>query len=94
MASADNQSLMAFTSEFPKYSDGDVIIMFTSNRVYQLHAHMLRSRSSFFNTLLHPSNAREIIGKASKKTPVRYRVEYVPDPGEDQSDAGTFKLMV
>ncbi|KAH0538193.1 hypothetical protein FGG08_005209 [Glutinoglossum americanum] len=87
--------LQFIRQEFPKYLDGDVIIIFTSNRVYQLHAHTLRCRSSFFAGLLHESNAREATGRGSKKTPVRYRVEYVLDHGEDidDFDLGTFKLM-
>ncbi|KAI9777043.1 MAG: hypothetical protein M1839_009094 [Geoglossum umbratile] len=84
------ESPSEFTSEFPNYADGDVLITFAAKGVYKLHAYTLRANSVVFNGLLNPNNIRSPTGKG-KKSNIRFRIEYVP-VGEDD-DIGEFRLL-
>ena len=66
----------ALVSEFPKYLDGDVIIVITSTKTYQLHASILRRNSPFFAQLLTEQAAAHLLPRAVRAgVTVRYRAE-------------------
>ena len=54
-------------SQFPKFRDGDVKIIITGARQYQLHKSILKNSSTLFHDLLADENTATLSKKAKKK---------------------------
>lgn len=54
-------------SRFPHFHDGDVKIIITGSRQYQLHSTILKGASSLFRKLLSEENTATLSSKAKKK---------------------------
>jgi hypothetical protein len=62
--------------DFPKYKDGDVSIVISSTRVYQLHSTILKRNSPYFERELQSPGAR-LTSKARQEGLAAYRFELV-----------------
>ena len=62
--------------DFPKYKDGDVSIVISSTRIYQLHSTILRRNSRYFERELDSPGAR-LTSKARQEGLAAYRFELV-----------------
>ncbi|KAI9664299.1 MAG: hypothetical protein M1829_005854 [Trizodia sp. TS-e1964] len=66
----------AHSSEFPRFTDGDVIVAFQNGNVYQLNSTVLRASSTAFKDLLHEKKGANLSNKAKKDGKViRYWLE-------------------
>jgi len=81
-------------NSFPHFEDGDVTILLSASRAYQLHARTLRMHSPYFARLLLEDRAAKLSPKA-KKEGVRtlYRIE-LRLPAEDEEGVGGLHLRV
>jgi hypothetical protein len=79
-------------SEFPNYGDGDVAIVVTPQKTYQLHSGVLRRYSHYFADVLAEEAAANLSTKAKKDgITIRYRLQLV----KTQFGAiGTFHRLV
>jgi hypothetical protein len=69
--------------QFPKYDDGDVSIVVSSTRIYQLHSSVLRRNSPYFEEALRNPGAR-LTSKARQEGLAAYRFELVTrGPGDN-----------
>ena len=63
-------------SRFPKFADGDVLIVLSSTRTYYLHSGVLRRNSTTFAKLLDESLAAVLSSKAKKEgVAIRFRLD-------------------
>lgn len=63
-------------SKFPKFADGDVIIILSGSRVYHLHAGVLRRNSTTFAKILDEDHAAVLSHKAKKEgITTRFRLD-------------------
>ena len=70
-------------SKFPKFHDGDVMIVLSGGRVYQLHANILRHSSELFARLLPEEHGVTLSSKAKREgMTIRYRLDWVSDGTE------------
>ena len=51
-------------SGFPNFKDGDVLVVLSPNRTYNLHATMLRHSSNFFAGLIREETGAKLSSKA------------------------------
>lgn len=71
----------AGVSEFPIFSDGDVKIVITGGRTYQLHSTILKNSSPVMRALLPVENSAKLTTKAIKRgVVIRYRLNVVAYP--------------
>lgn len=78
-------------SDFPKFADGDVVVVLTSGKAYQLHATVMRRNSTLFAEMLTENRAAQLLPKAKKEgVTVRYRMELSKTVGV----YGTFEMKV
>jgi hypothetical protein len=69
--------------QFPKYNDGDVSIVVSSTRIYQLHSSVLRRNSPYFEEALRNRGAR-LTSTARQEGLAAYRFELVTrGPGDN-----------
>jgi hypothetical protein len=81
-------------SQFPRFSDGDVQVVISSTKLYQLHSATLRRASPFFAYLLDSEPAAELCSPARKAgRSVRYRFE-LAKPVTPASGVGIFQRTV
>jgi hypothetical protein len=81
-------------SEFPRFSDGDVQVVISSTKIYQLHSATLRRASQFFAYLLDSEPPVNLCSPARKiGHTVRYRFELVRPVGPG-SGVGVFERRV
>ncbi|SMQ49419.1 unnamed protein product [Zymoseptoria tritici ST99CH_3D7] len=66
-------------NQFPTYSDGDVKVIISSGRHYQLHSNFLRNSSPVLRKLLRDENAADLSSKAIKKNAVRFQLTLTPN---------------
>ena len=65
-------------TEFPRFQDGDVTVVVSVSRTYQLHSSVLRRNSVFFDHLLRVQGPAELCPAAKKSgVTVVYRLELV-----------------
>jgi hypothetical protein len=84
----------ARASEFPKFSDGDVQVLISSTKTYQLHSATLRRASPFFTYLLDSEAPADLCSPARKAgRSVRYRFE-LARPVAPGSGVGVFQRTV
>jgi hypothetical protein len=76
--------------QFPKYDDGDVSIVVSSTRIYQLHSSVLRRNSPYFEKALEAPGAR-LTSKARQEGLAAYRFELV---SSGHGDNGYFVRQV
>ncbi|KAL9118902.1 MAG: hypothetical protein Q9187_004541 [Circinaria calcarea] len=70
-------------TKFPKFPDGDVMIVLSGGRVYRLHASILRHSSDLFACLLPEEHGATLSSKAKKDgATIRYRLDWVADDTE------------
>lgn len=68
--------MAAEESVFPKFVDGDVLIILSSSRTYYLHSGVLRRNSTTFAKLLDESHAAVLSSKAKKEgVTTRFRLD-------------------
>ena len=61
---------------FPKFADGDVLIILSSSRTYYLHAGVMRRNSTTFAKLLAESHGAVLSSKARKEgVTTRFRLD-------------------
>lgn len=76
----------ALENEFPRFNDGDVLVVLSQSRQYQLHSRTLRLHSAFFRRLLTEERATKLSSKARKEgVTATYRVELRLDNGIDET---------
>jgi len=81
-------------NRFPHFEDGDVLILLSASRTYQLHARTLRMHSPYFARLLLEERAAKLSPKAKKDgINTLYRIE-LKLPGEDEEGVGSLHLRV
>jgi hypothetical protein len=81
-------------SEFPRFSDGDVQVVISSTKIYQLHSATLRRASPFFANLLDSEPLVNLCSPARKiGHTVRYRFELARPVGPG-SGVGVFERRV
>ena len=66
---------MSNLDEFPKYPDGDVFLMVTAIKSYQLHSSVLRRNSSWFAAQIDEKEPPKLNVKARKEHSAAYRFE-------------------
>ena len=76
--------------EFPRYTDGDVSIVISPTRIYQLHSTVLKRNSPYFECELQEPGAR-LTSKARQEGLAAYRFELV---SADAQDIGYFVRKV
>ena len=81
---------LSTTDTFPKYGDGDVSIVISPTRIYQLHSTILKRNSPFFEHELQHPGAR-LTSKARHEGLASYRFELVV---QAQDDFGYFEPKV
>lgn len=82
------------TNQFPHFEDGEVTILLSASRTYQLHARTLRMHSPYFARLLISERAAKLSPRAKKEgIKTLYRIELKP-PAEDQEGVGQLHLRV
>jgi hypothetical protein len=80
------------SSEFPQYEDGDVAIIVTPLKTYQLHSGILRRYSHYFAEILAEEQAVNLTNKAKKDgVTTRYRLQLVKT---QFGSIGTFQRLV
>lgn len=63
-------------NDFPKYNDGDTLVVISPDQQYQLHAATLRNSSGYFRDELTEENAVQLAAKAKKNgIKIRWRLE-------------------
>lgn len=81
-------------SEFPRFSDGDVQVVISSTKIYQLHSATLRRASPFFANLLDSESPPGLCSPARKTgRTVRYCFELARPVGSG-SGVGVFERRV
>jgi hypothetical protein len=79
-------------SEFPHYEDGDVAIIVTPLKTYQLHSSVLRRYSHYFAEILAEEQAVNLTNKARRDgVTTRYRLQLVKT---QFGSIGTFQRLV
>lgn len=69
-------------SDFPRFKDGDTLIVLTTSRTFQLHSNVLRRHSETFAHLLAEESGLYLTPKAKKDGMVlRYRLDYTKSSG-------------
>jgi hypothetical protein len=69
---------------FPQFADGDVRVLLTSSRQYQLHSSVLRNASPLLRELLAKKNAAQLSNKAIRANiAVRHRLVLVENPDRE-----------
>lgn len=88
-------STVAFKADqFPHFEDGDVMVLLSASRTYQLHSRTLRMHSPFFARLLTEERAAKLSPRAKKEgVKTYYRIE-LKLPGEDEEGVGKLNLRV
>lgn len=76
--------------QFPKYDDGDVSIVISSTRIYQLHSSVLKRNSPYFEHELQIPGAR-LTSKARQEGLASYRFELIT---QEPTDIGYFERKV
>lgn len=76
--------------DFPQYRDGDVSIVISSTRIYQLHSTILKRNSPYFERELDSAGAR-LTSKARQEGLAAYRFELVT---QGPHDIGYFERQV
>jgi hypothetical protein len=81
-------------SDFPMFDDGDVLVVLSANRQYQLHARTLRMHSDLFRRLLAEEHSTKLSSRAKKEgVKVQFRIE-LQLPRDDAHGVGRFVLRV
>ncbi|KAF2843216.1 hypothetical protein M501DRAFT_1028033 [Patellaria atrata CBS 101060] len=84
-------------SRFPNYRDGDVRIILSNTRKFQLHSDTLRNSCNLFRKLLTEDRAAPLSTKAKKDgVVVRYRLhmtERPPDDNDGNANTGRLQLV-
>ncbi|CZT14905.1 uncharacterized protein RCC_00838 [Ramularia collo-cygni] len=72
------------TDQFPEFEGGDVRVVLTTGRQYQLHASILRQHSRTMRDLLNPRTAIDLSSRAVRKgASTRWKMVLVPTDDED-----------
>ena len=88
---AQPQKVFEKSNKFPKFRDGDVTLVLSTGRVYQLHAGVLRRSSEFFSKILTEENGAILTPKAKHAgVTIRYRLDLV----DVEIGSGHFVLRV
>jgi hypothetical protein len=70
-------------SDFPKFKDGDVCIVISASRIYQLHSHTLRRLSPYFSRELGLFPGAKLTAAAKRDGATPYRFELNRNDPED-----------
>lgn len=82
-------------SDFPRYSDGDVLVLVGPRQRYQLHASVLRRNSVYFERLLTPNKAAQLSSRAQKDgVTILYLLELARQLSGGLGGIGSFHLRV
>ncbi|OAP57108.1 hypothetical protein AYL99_09221 [Fonsecaea erecta] len=71
-------------SDFPKFLDGDVLIIISSTQVYKLHSQVLSAHSSFFAQQIAAKPGPRLNAQARRDNAVAYRFEFKRSPAENK----------
>lgn len=81
-------------TDFPYFEDGDVHIIITGSRQYQLHSAVLRSNSPVLARLLNEDNAARLSSKAIKRgATVKFRIIMTDNTADDGGLPYTLKTV-
>lgn len=80
-------------NKFPTFQDGDVTIIVSTSRVYRLHSHILRQKSTYFEQYLQPESGQKLTSAARKAghTPWRFQLHQL---SHIDGDIGSFIPVV
>lgn len=81
------------SSEFPHFTDGDVCIVVSTSKIYQLHSHVLRRVSSWFRDFLQPAAAVRLTAAARREGCAAWRFHLFVNP-HDLDEIGQFVPIV
>jgi hypothetical protein len=79
---------------YPRCANGDVLIMLSSDKIFQLHAEMLRRHSKFFRDRLKDGGATLSSNAKRNGETVRWRFDMVERPGFGEDGAGMLERVV
>ncbi|KIX98161.1 uncharacterized protein Z520_06241 [Fonsecaea multimorphosa CBS 102226] len=72
-------------SDFPKFLDGDVLIIISPSQVYKLHSQVLTTHSTVFAEQIAAQPAPRLNAQARRDNAAAYRFEFKRSSDEDQS---------
>lgn len=79
---------------YPRCNNGDVLIMLSPDKEFQLHAEMLRRHSKFFRDRLSDGGATLSSSAKRSGETVRWRFDMVQRPSDGEDGAGTIERVV
>ncbi|KIW97107.1 uncharacterized protein Z519_02499 [Cladophialophora bantiana CBS 173.52] len=71
-------------SDFPKFLDGDVLIIISTTQYYKLHSQVLSAHSSFFADQIGSEPGPRLTAQARRDNAAAYRFEFKRSPVENQ----------
>ncbi|KAI1618002.1 hypothetical protein EDD37DRAFT_251315 [Exophiala viscosa] len=77
------------TSDFPKFIDGDVLLIISTTQYYKLHSQVLQAHSPMFAQEMTTRPGPRLNAQARRENAAAYRFELVKKPGDDE-DPGQF----
>lgn len=69
-------------SDFPKFLDGDVLILISTTQYYKLHSQVLSAHSSFFANEIATKPGPRLNAQARREHAATYRFEFQPSNKE------------
>ena len=79
---------------YPRCNNGDVLIMLSPDKAFQLHSEILRRHSKFFREHLKDGGATLSTTAKRNGEFVRWRFDMVERPGYGEDGAGVFSRVV
>lgn len=79
-------------STFPKFLDGDVLIIVTPTQYYKLHSQVLSSHSSWFAEQIGAKPGPRLNAQARRENAAAYRFEF--QPASVAGEVGSFERVV
>lgn len=69
-------------SEFPKFIDGDVLVIVSTTQIYRLHHQILESHSTFFKEEIAKYPGARLTAQARRENAPAYRFEWLSDAAD------------
>ena len=71
-------------SDFPKFVDGDVLLVISTTQYYKLHSQVLCAHSTFFQEQIAAKPAARLNAQARRENAATYRFEWLQSQQEEQ----------
>lgn len=90
----NNITIIIIMNNFPDFQDGDVRVIISGSRQYQLHSAILKSNSPVFAELLDDENAARLSSKAIKRgVRTRFRIIMVENTSNEHIISHTLQTI-